>query len=99
MIKYVLKLVLRLLFLPVLVVLSAMCVIVDMAERLFCWVAAPFYWFLFICMVLAVFNSQWLNLGILTAMFVGLVVLTLLVGFVGSIIEILRDDVQRLWSN
>ena len=69
----ILRFVLRVFCLPMLVVLSVLCVMFDMALRLFCWAASLLYWFLFICMLIAVCNNLWINIGILSAMFVGLV--------------------------
>lgn len=98
MIKFVLNFALRLVMLPILILLCASGIMVDILERVFSFVAGPCYWFLVASMVYSAVSSQWLNLGIMGGLFLCLVVLTLLVGFIGSTIEICRDNVRGLYE-
>ena len=69
--------------------------LMDLAMRLYSFGAGIFYLFLVICIIIALVSKQWMNLGILSGLLVCGLLLTVVIGVVGTIIEGWKDRAQN----
>ena len=88
------KMILKLLVLPIWLVLCLLSGLLDVVLRLYSLGAGIFYMFLFLCLILALVSNQWTNLGILSGFLVGAIILTVFIGIVGATIEVWKDRVK-----
>ena len=93
-----LRMILKLLVLPVYLVLCFLCGVMDVVLRLYSFGAGIFYLFLFVCLILALISNQWVNLAILSGFLLGTLILTVFIGVVGAAIEIWKDRVKAFLS-
>ena len=88
------RMILKLLLLPVCLILYLLSGLMDLVLRIYSFGAGIFYTFLFVCLILALVSKQWTNLGILSGFLIGALLLTLLIGVVGAIIEVWKDRIK-----
>lgn len=86
--------ILKLLILPIWLILCLLSGLMDVVLRLYSLSAGIFYLFLIICFILALVSKQLTNLGILSGFLIGALLLTLLIGVVGAIIEVWKDRIK-----
>lgn len=89
------RLILKLLVLPIWLILCLLSGLMDLAMRLYSFGAGIFYLFLVICIIIALVSKQWMNLGILSGLLVCGLLLTVVIGVVGAIIEGWKDRAQN----
>ena len=68
------KLILKILAIPIIVILSVMNFVIDLIMRVYCFGAGIILNALIVCIILAILWAQWQNLGI----FIGIAVLGIL---------------------
>lgn len=88
------RMILKLLILPIWLILCLLSGVMDMVLRLYSLSAGIFYLFLIICFILALVSKQWTNLKILSGFLVGAIMITVFIGIVGAAIEIWKDRVK-----
>ncbi len=89
------KLILKLLVLPVIIILCVVKVVLNLALRIYCLGASIAFKYLALFLLLALAFSQWQNLAILGAITLGVILITLGIGFVVAQVEILRKGLIR----
>lgn len=87
------KIILKILAMPVYLILCLLSGLIDVGLRVYCYGAGIVYWFLFVCLLLAVICKQWLNVGIFVGIIVVVMLVTVLVGIVVATIEVWKDRI------
>ncbi len=85
------KMLLKIVLIPFILVLKLMGVAVDLIIKIECWVAGIIFLFVGICILLAVMNQLWLQAGILGGMFGAGVIVLLLTAEIKVFIDGLID--------
>ena len=88
------KMILKIFALPVYLILCLLSGLLDIGLRVYCYGAGIVYWFLFICLLLAVICKQWLNVGIFVGIIGVAMLVTFWVGIVVATIEIWKDKLK-----
>lgn len=88
------KIILKIFAMPVYLILCLLSGLIDIGLRVYCYGAGIVYWFLFICLLLAVICKQWLNVGIFVGIIVVATFVTVLVGIVVATIEVWKDKLK-----
>ena len=86
----------KLLFLPVVMILSLMKLVLDGATKIYCLVAGVAINLLVICAVLAVVTGQWLALGIFAMVFVGVIVVLFFAGTISVVLDGLKERLKAV---
>ena len=68
--------------------------IYDVGLRIYSLGAGIVYLLLFVCVLLAVVSGQWMNVGILVGIILGLVALTTFVGITGVVLEVWKNKIR-----
>lgn len=86
----------KLLILPVVMLLSLMKLVLDGATKIYCLVAGVAINLLVICAVLAVVTGQWLALGIFAMVFVGVIVVLFFAGTISVVLDGLKERLKAV---
>ena len=82
--------------LPVILILSMMKLLLDVAERIYCLVAGVAINALIVCVVLALITGQWLALGVFGALFIVLMAVLFGAGTITVMIDNLRERLMEV---
>jgi len=94
MIRLELKILLKILVVPICIILCAVAILMKFIMHLYSYGAGLFINFIILCLVLAAITQEWQNFGILAGFLIAAILLTLCVGVVYSMILIWRDEVK-----
>lgn len=90
------KMLMKLLVLPVWLVLAIVSKAMDIAMKVYCYGLSAVGILLVLSLVVALVGGRWNNVGIVALITVGVILITVAVGLVGAMIEIGRDRVKCL---
>lgn len=92
------RILIKIWLLPVYLVLMFASRIYHVGLKVFSFGFGIIYLIMFLFLLLAGFNQQWQNLGILAVIFAGAVLITFLFGLVGVFIESWKERVKAIMS-
>ena len=90
------RVIFKICILPVILILSMMKLLLDVAERVYCLVAGVAINALIVCVVLALITGQWLALGVFGALFLVLMAVLFGAGTITVMIDNLRERLMEV---